>query len=41
MAYSVIIIDDFYNNPLEVREFALNADFDVDGNYPVLEQNHF
>ena len=34
MAYSVIIIDDFYNNPDNVREFALEQDFDVDGNYP-------
>ena len=34
MAYNLIIIDDFYNNPEEVREFALAQDFDVDGNYP-------
>lgn len=34
MAYNLIIIDDFYNNPEEVREFALAQDFNVDGNYP-------
>lgn len=34
MAYSAIIIDNFYNNPDEVREFALAQDFNVDGNYP-------
>ena len=41
MAYSVIIIDDFYNNPLDVREFALNAEFDVDGNYPGIRTKSF
>ena len=34
MAYSAIIIDNFYDNPDEVREFALAQDFNVDGNYP-------
>lgn len=34
MAYSLQIIDNFYNNPEEVREFALEQDFNVDGNYP-------
>lgn len=34
MAYNLIIIDDFYSNPEEVREFALEQDFNVDGNYP-------
>tara|TARA_Y100000004_G_scaffold196857_1_gene268433 strand:- start:442 stop:1050 length:609 start_codon:yes stop_codon:yes gene_type:complete len=28
------IIDDFYNNPLEVRDFALRLNFDVTGNFP-------
>ncbi len=34
MAYNLLIIDDFYNNPDEVREFALKQDFGVKGNYP-------
>lgn len=34
MGYSLQIIDNFYNNPHEVREFALAMDFGVDGNYP-------
>jgi hypothetical protein len=29
-----ICLDDFYNNPDEVREFALNLEFGVRGNYP-------
>jgi len=31
---NVIIVDDFYTNPDEVREFALNQVFDVKGNHP-------
>ena len=31
---SVVIIDNFYNNPYEVRNFALSLDFNVSGNYP-------
>ena len=34
MGVSLIIIDDFYNNVDDVREFALQQDFNVDGNYP-------
>lgn len=34
MAYTSIVIDDFYSNPEEVREFALTQDFNVTGNYP-------
>ena len=30
----VIIVDNFYTNPDEVRAFALEQDFNVDGNYP-------
>ena len=30
----LIVIDNFYNNPKQVREFALQQDFNVDGNYP-------
>ena len=31
---SLIIQEDFYTNPLEVRAFALAQDFSVAGNYP-------
>lgn len=34
MKQQVYIIDDFYNNPDDVRENALNADYSVEGNYP-------
>ena len=34
MAYSMLVIDGFYNNPDEVRAFALEQDFGVRGNYP-------
>ena len=34
MAYNLIIVDNFYSNPIEVRDFALSQDFDVKGNYP-------
>lgn len=34
MEVNVIIIDNFYTNPEEVREFALSQDFSVRGNYP-------
>jgi len=31
---NVIIIDNFYDDAMAVREMALNMDFGVDGNYP-------
>lgn len=31
---TVIIVDDFYENPLEVREWVLSQDFNIVGNYP-------
>tara|TARA_Y100000389_G_C17446334_1_gene511840 strand:+ start:97 stop:678 length:582 start_codon:yes stop_codon:yes gene_type:complete len=34
MAYTSIIIDDFYENPDEVREFALSQEYNVSGNFP-------
>jgi len=34
MRVNLLIADDFYNNPDEVREFALEQDFSVKGNYP-------
>lgn len=30
------VIDDFYNNPMQVREHALSKDFTTQGNYPGL-----
>lgn len=34
MRVNTLIIDDFYENADEVREFALSQDFGVKGNYP-------
>ena len=34
MRFNSLTIDNFYNNPMEVREFALNQEFKVRGNYP-------
>ena len=34
MQTSMIVVDDFYSNPDEVRAFALAQPFDVKGNYP-------
>ena len=34
MEIQTIIVDDFYNDVDLVREFALQQDFDVNGNYP-------
>ena len=34
MRVNSIVIDDFYINPDEVRDFALAQNFNVDGNYP-------
>lgn len=34
MKTNVIIVDDFYTNPLEVRQSALTHEFKVRGNYP-------
>jgi hypothetical protein len=34
MRTNVIITDDFYSNPYQVREFALSQEFSVTGNYP-------
>ena len=34
MNSNLIIIDDFYNNPEQVRHVGLNAEFSVEGNYP-------
>ena len=34
MIKSIIVIDDFYDNPHEIRNYALSQQFDVTGNYP-------
>ena len=34
MKTNIIVIDDFYNNVDEVREFALSQPFDIIGNFP-------
>jgi hypothetical protein len=34
MRFNALIIDDFYSNPHEVRDFALKQEFKVRGNYP-------
>lgn len=41
MKTNVIIIDDFYNNPDEVRNFALSQNFDVTGNWPGIRTKSF
>jgi hypothetical protein len=32
--YGVIVVDNFYNNAMETRDFILNQEFSVKGNYP-------
>ena len=34
MRFNSLTIDDFYENPQEVRDFALKQEFKVRGNYP-------
>jgi hypothetical protein len=41
MLVNSLIIDDFYDNPEEVREFALEQDFNVSGNYPGMRTKPF
>jgi Family of unknown function (DUF6445) len=36
MKTKLIIVDDFYSNPDQVRAFALSLQFEVSGNYPGL-----
>jgi hypothetical protein len=38
---NLIIVDDFYFNPNEVREFALKQEFKVRGNFPGLRTQSF
>ena len=41
MRTNLIIVDDFYINPDDVRTFALSQDFSVQGNYPGLRTKSF
>jgi hypothetical protein len=41
MRVNALIIDDFYSNPDEVREFALQQEFKVRGNYPGMRTEPF
>ena len=41
MKSELIIIDDFYDNPDDVRNFALSQRFDVVGNYPGKRTKNF
>ena len=34
MKLNLVVVDDFYDNVNEVREFALTQEFSVEGNYP-------
>jgi len=38
---SLIVIDEFYNNPEDTRKFALSQPFDIKGNYPGLRTKSF
>jgi hypothetical protein len=38
---SLLIQEDFYNNPQEVRDFALAQAFDITGNYPGTRTKNF
>lgn len=41
MRTNIIVTDDFYNNPNDVRAFALNQEFGVKGNYPGFRTHSF
>ena len=41
MKFNSLVIDNFYSNPMEVREFALKQEFKVRGNYPGLRTVSF
>jgi hypothetical protein len=38
---SIIVVDDFYANPIEVRNFALNQEFYLQGNFPGYRTDSF
>tara|TARA_B000000557_G_scaffold136918_1_gene111154 strand:- start:1481 stop:2884 length:1404 start_codon:yes stop_codon:yes gene_type:complete len=37
----IMVIDNFYNNPMETRNFILTQDFNVSGNYPGVRTKSF
>ena len=41
MKQNIIVIDDFYKDPMAVREFALKQTFEVRGNYPGIRTKSF
>lgn len=41
MKVNLVVVDNFYDNPDEVREFALAQQFEVRGNYPGLRTKSF
>ena len=41
MRTNMLIVDDFYGNPDSVREFALQQEFKVQGNFPGLRTKSF
>ena len=41
MRTNIIVTDVFYNNPDEVRKFALSQPFDVKGNFPGFRTKSF
>lgn len=41
MRFNSLVIDDFYSNPIEVREFALKQEYKVRGNYPGLRTESY
>jgi hypothetical protein len=41
MKNSLIVVDDFYSNPDEVRAFALSLPFKISGNYPGQRTENF
>ncbi len=38
---NVMVIDNFYNNPMETRDFILTQEFNVRGNYPGIRTKSF
>jgi hypothetical protein len=41
MKVDLIVVDDFYTNPDDVRNFALSQEFSVRGNYPGMRTKSF
>ena len=41
MKKNIIIVDNYYNNPDELRQFILTQNFQVQGNYPGLRTKSF